>query len=166
MVQGSRYKIEDVLKTHGGMLSRISAAYERNFQDQEDLLQDMALAIWKALPNFQERSSLKTFVARVAQNIAITHVTREAKKPKPLELNEEIPSIKVSPEDEVGKKIQLEKLQVSVRSLPLPLRQVATLALEGFEAREIAEALGISANNAAVRLSRAKEALVRGMENE
>lgn len=164
MAKGSKYKIEDILKVHGGMLSRIAAAYERDGDTQKDLLQDIALAIWKALPGFQEKSSLKTFVARIAQNRAITHVSSEVRRPKNNTLDVEMPSQMASPEDEVGQKLKVHRLQSSVRALPLPLRQVATLALEGFEAREIAEALGISANNASVRLNRAKEALMKDVK--
>jgi RNA polymerase sigma-70 factor (ECF subfamily) len=55
-------------------------------------------------------------------------------------------------------------LQDAVRSLPLALRQTVTLALEGFSQQEIAETLGISANNAGVRLNRARNALKTMLE--
>jgi RNA polymerase sigma-70 factor (ECF subfamily) len=51
-------------------------------------------------------------------------------------------------------------LQRAVAELSLPLKQVMSLALEGLGTGEIAEVLGISESNAAVRLHRGK-ALVR-----
>jgi RNA polymerase sigma-70 factor (ECF subfamily) len=51
------------------------------------------------------------------------------------------------------------RLQDAVRALPLARRQVVTLALEGFSHAEIAQALGISEGNVAVRLNRARSAL-------
>jgi RNA polymerase sigma-70 factor (ECF subfamily) len=47
----------------------------------------------------------------------------------------------------------------AVRDLPLPLRQVAVLTLEGLAPQDIAAVLGITANAVAIRLSRAREAL-------
>jgi len=51
------------------------------------------------------------------------------------------------------------RLQDTVRALPLTLRQAVTLALEGFSQQEIADALGITTNNVAVRLNRARTML-------
>ena len=53
-----------------------------------------------------------------------------------------------------------------MRTLPLGQRQVLTLALEGLSHGEIAEVVGITPENAAVRLGRAREALRRSMERE
>ncbi len=86
----------------------------------------MALAIWQAPPNFQEKASLKTFVARIVQNKAITHVSGEARRSKSMVLDVDMPSQNTSPEDEVGRKLKLDQLQIAVRELPRPLRQVAT----------------------------------------
>jgi DNA-directed RNA polymerase specialized sigma24 family protein len=46
-----------------------------------------------------------------------------------------------------------------VRRLPEGARQVVILSLSGLGAAEIGEVLGITENNAAVRLSRARRAL-------
>jgi RNA polymerase sigma-70 factor (ECF subfamily) len=51
------------------------------------------------------------------------------------------------------------RLLKGVRLLPLAYRQPVMLTLEGMTPKEIAEILGISANAAANRLSRAKEML-------
>jgi len=51
------------------------------------------------------------------------------------------------------------RLQRAVSDLPLPLRQVLVLALEGLSHDEIARVLGLSAGNVAVRLHRGKNLL-------
>jgi RNA polymerase sigma-70 factor (ECF subfamily) len=48
--------------------------------------------------------------------------------------------------------------------LPLGLRQVVVLTLEGLSHAEVAEIVGISENNVAVRLTRAKATLSRLLE--
>ncbi len=48
-----------------------------------------------------------------------------------------------------------------MHELPLGLRQVVVLTLEGLSHAETAEIVGISENNVAVRLTRARAALSR-----
>lgn len=161
--QDSAFK--DVLTLYGPMLGRISAAYERDPELQKDLLQEMALAIWRALPKFEERSSLKTFVARIAHYRGASHVAKEVRHPSAHSLEADEVVGMPAPEIAISAKLDRDKLMQAVRRLPLKLSQVATLALEGFEAREVAETLGISANNASVRLARAKDILRKELEN-
>ncbi|WP_262689497.1 RNA polymerase sigma factor [Kordiimonas aestuarii] len=148
-----------VLGEYGPMLSRIVASYEVDPAQQQEVLQDVSLALWQALPKFRGDGSLKAFVARVAQNRAVSHVAKAANRPRQAELNDEIICKADGPEVRLEKEQQRAQLLYAVRALPLNLRQVTTLALEGFSHREIAETLGISENNAMVRFSRAKEAL-------
>ena len=53
----------------------------------------------------------------------------------------------------------------AVRRLPPNLREPVALKLEGLADREIAEVLGITENNTAVRLTRARAALRALMED-
>lgn len=59
-----------------------------------------------------------------------------------------------------------ERLLRHLRALPLGQRQVLTLALEGLPHAEIAAIAGITTENVAVRLGRAREALRRSLEKE
>ena len=145
------------------MLSRIVASYEADPAQQQEVLQEISLALWQALPKFRGDGSLKAFVARVAQNRAVTHVAKAAALPRKAELDERLACAADGPEKSLEKEQQREMLLDAVRTLPLGLRQVTTLALEGFSHREIAEALGITENNATVRFARAKEALKLAM---
>ena len=52
-------------------LRRLVAAYTFNPADREDLLQEIAAGIWKSLPGFRGESSERTWVYRIAHNIAI-----------------------------------------------------------------------------------------------
>ena len=152
-----------VLQENGAMLSRIVSSYEADPALQQELLQDVSLALWQALPTYRGTGSLKGFMAKVAQNRCISHVGRAVRQPRKAELDDNMVSGTVGPEETVSKQQQRERLLGAVRNLPLPLRQVTTLALEGFSHREIAEALNISENNAMVRFSRAKSALKKSL---
>jgi len=145
------------------MISRIVSSYEADPAVRQELLQDVSLALWLALPKFQATGSLKGFVAKVTQNRCVTHVVKAVRQPKKMVLDENLVSDKASPEESFSKQQQREQLLAAVRALPLTLRQVTTLSLEGFSHREISEALDISENNAMVRFSRAKEALKKAL---
>lgn len=148
-----------LLHQHAGLLSRIAASYEADPSLRDDLLQDLALALWKAMPTWRGEASLKTFVARVAHNRGASHVIGRTRHPRTRELDDDLADPTRGPESHVQLEQKRLRLQNAVRALPLNLRQTVTLALEGFSQQEIAEALGISANNVAVRLNRARKAL-------
>jgi len=76
-----------------------------------------------------------------------------------LERAESIPDPAPLPEAVAVASQQHETLLVALRRLPVSQRQLLTMALEGLTPREIAEVLGITDNNVAVRLTRARAAL-------
>ncbi|NVJ70729.1 MAG: sigma-70 family RNA polymerase sigma factor [Alphaproteobacteria bacterium] len=145
------------------MLARIVASYEADPALQQELLQEVSVALWQALRSFRGDGSLKAYAARIAQNRCISHVAKAVRAPRQTGLDDEMLSDLEGPEEAVVRSQQRQVLLAAVRELPLPLREVTTLALEGFSHREIGEALGISENNAMVRFSRAKASLKTAM---
>lgn len=141
------------------MIRRIAASYEARSGAVEDLVQDVYMAIWRALPKFRGESSVRTFVARIATNRAITHVARATRLPLVVELTEQVAAPDDDPERRAIALDRRARLAAAVRALPLAYRQVAMLALEGLTPKEIADVLGISPNAVAIRMSRAKERL-------
>ena len=63
------------------------------------------------------------------------------------------------PEHALSQQQRHERLRHAVQSLPISMRQVVVLALEGLTHSEIAQILGITDNNVAVRLTRARAEL-------
>jgi len=141
------------------MIKRIAASYETRPHLAEELVQDIYVAIWRALPSFRGDASIRTFVARIATNRAVTHVMRAVKSAPSVELDEELEAPGESPETQIIVADQERKLVAAIRGLPLAYRQPAMLTLEGFTPKEIADSLGITTNAVAIRMSRAKELL-------
>ena len=142
-----------------GLISRIALSYEADPALRLELIQDVLLAIWVALPAFRGDASLKTFVASIAQKRCISHVTRRAREPRQVELPGDMMSAALLP-DEVAMRNDLKKQLVeSIQLLPIPQREAIVLTLEGFSHSEVAEVLGISVNAATLRCQRAKAAL-------
>src|SRR3989442_5510001 len=65
-----------VIRAHGDALERVAWGYVDNAPDREDLMQEILMALWRALPRFRGESSLRTFALQVAHNRSITFATR------------------------------------------------------------------------------------------
>ena len=151
--------IDAVLRDFGPALSRIAGSYERTPAARDDLVQDMILALMQALPRFRGESALGTFVYRVATNQAIDRLARRV--PASIELTDapDLPDPAPGPDVQYGEHARRERLLAAVRRLPLSLRQVIILVLEGLSQADIGAILGITDNNVAVRANRARARL-------
>ena len=69
-------RFERILGEHGAAISRLAYSYEAVAGIREELVQEIALAIWRALPHFRGECSERTFVFRIAHNRGLTHVRR------------------------------------------------------------------------------------------
>lgn len=161
---GAAPPFERIVTDYGPLITRIAASYESDPSLREDLTQQILLAVWQALPSWRGDSSLKTFIAKVAQNRSISFVTRQARQPPVTELPEKLEDEDPNPEESAIATSDRRQLLDATRRLPLPQRQVIILVLEGFSYPEIAEMLDIAPNALALRLSRAKTALKSMLE--
>jgi RNA polymerase sigma-70 factor (ECF subfamily) len=165
IAQEARY--ERLWEEFGPSLNRLVSSYEALPAAREDLLQDIRLAIWIALERFRGESSLRTFVFRIAHNRGLTHSWRRRNTESTADLREvEIEDGKANPEAVAIGNLNQDRLIDAIRTLPIQLRQAITLALEELPHREIGEILGISENNVAVRLTRARALLRQKLGEE
>jgi RNA polymerase sigma factor (sigma-70 family) len=138
-------------------LWRAVCGYELNHAVREELLQEVLLAIWESLPTLREPDRLLPFVLRIAHNLGASHVRSETRVPTPVPFDEAVHDVP-APAAAAGC-ARTQWLVQALASLPLNLRQVQMLQLEGFDYQEIAQMLGISPENVGVRLHRARERL-------
>lgn len=155
---------EQVTSGCTGLVSRIALSYESDPALRRELIQDILLAVWVALPSFRGDSSLKTFVASIAQKRSISHVTRRAREPRQVELPEDLRSAALLPDEVAVQNDQKRQLVESIQLLPIPQREAIVLCFEGFSYSEMGQVLGISSNAAMLRCQRAKTALMSIME--
>jgi len=157
---------------HEKLLRHIINGFEAKSAIQDELFQEIALNIWRALPKFRQDSAVKTFVARIAHNVLATHV---AKAVRTVKADQDLTSISSeaekdhshpTPYQSLNQSQRQQKLASAIRQLTLEQQQVITLALEGMSYLEIAEVLGITTNLVGVRLQRAKSALSQLLEGE
>lgn len=148
-----------ILRDYAGFAQRLAGGHEANPEVARDLAQDILVAVWRAWPAFRGQCSERTYVARIAQHRIATHVGRAVRVPAHGPLSDELVAAGPGPEELAIRHDERERLNVAVRGLPLALREVAVLMLEGFTPAEIAATLGISPNAVAIRGTRARDAL-------
>ncbi|MFZ0962231.1 MAG: RNA polymerase sigma factor [Terriglobia bacterium] len=160
-------RFDRILREYGAALARVAFGYEKVASAREDLTQEIALAVWQALPHFRGECSERTFVYRIAHNRCLTHVYRRQPSHEPLEElppSQEPLDPKPHPEEQVAIAHERDRLRSAIQRLPLVHRQVIMLMLEELSHAEIAEVLGITENNVGVRLNRARKALREALE--
>ena len=155
-------QFDRILSEYGPAISRLAFSYEAVASIREELVQDIAVAIWQALPHFRGECSERTFVFRIAHNRGLSHAWKRRPAHQPLDdLQESDQPVdpRPHPEEQAARTRQSEQLTSAIHSLPMTHRQIIVLMLEGLTHAEMAEVLGISENNVAVRLNRARNAL-------
>lgn len=156
-------RFRELMALHGPALGRLAGSYTRTLGDRDDLFQEIALAIWQALPRFRGECSERTFIFRIAHNRAIAHIAQ--RRPPAVSPDEtELPDPGPTPESGLSNLQQKMHLQEAIGRLPLAYRQVVTLTLEDMSYAEIAEVLGISESNVGARMTRGRQMLKQMLE--
>jgi RNA polymerase sigma-70 factor (ECF subfamily) len=154
-----------LLTANHAPLTRLAASYTRNRSDRDDLVQEIAIALWRALPAFRGECSERTFLYRIAHNRCITHLSRRRDTASLDEAGVDLADPHASSEKIVAEEQQRRRFVAAIRELPVIHREVLVLHLEGMDYGEIAAVVGISESNVGVRLNRARQRLKALLED-
>jgi RNA polymerase sigma-70 factor (ECF subfamily) len=151
---------------YGPLLDRLAKAYEADPDARRDLLQDIHLQVWRSFATFDGRCSLRTWVYRVAHNVATAHVMRQRRIRSKLVSLETIEDIdKLPGSAQIAIPVQqaeaIERLSILIRRLKPLDRQIIVSYLEGMDAKSIGDITGLSPANIAMKVHRIKEVLRR-----
>lgn len=132
-------------------------------EDLNDLVQETFLKIWKGLPGFAGKSSLKSWVYRVAYNVAVDRLRKNKNKELLLKENQEVPSEQNLPET-----LRTQELvQKGLRTLSEDHRTVLVLnALEGLTIEEIAAIIEVPEGTVKSRLHHARENIKKYLQSQ
>lgn len=118
--------------------------------DIDDLVQDSFMRIYKGLPKFKQNSSLKTWIYRVAYNVAVDDL-RKRKKPKPeLEVEDTVASSASGTENRDLVHKNLKKLSEDHRTV------LVLVCMEDLSLKEVAGITGVPVGTIKSRLHHAK----------
>lgn len=153
---------ERVAAEYAAPMARLARAHEADPSLQQDLLQEIHLALWRSLPSFGGRCSLRTWVYRVAHNVAASHVLRRRRRFEKhlVDLDEvEIPADGLEVGVSVDEVRMLARIHGLVQRLKPLDREVFVLYLEGLSVEEIAEIAGLTHTNTGTKIHRIKRLL-------
>jgi RNA polymerase sigma factor (sigma-70 family) len=151
----------DALEQNQQKLLRICSVYAEDADDKKDLFQEALINIWQAMPSFEGKSSLSTWMFRITLNVCLRLQSREERKRNRFVrvssiTIENIQDEQASHEDHE----RVTKLRSCIKKLNDADRAVVTLYLEELPYREISEITGLTENHVAVMVKRIKEKLL------
>jgi RNA polymerase sigma-70 factor, ECF subfamily len=158
---------QEASAAYGAALSRLARAYEAEPEKRRDLLQEIHIALWKSLGQFNGACSLRTWILRIAHNVAASHVLRERRRKRVSLVGlEELLDVPGAPDSlqAVAEHEALARLTELIRQLTPIDRQVILSYLEGMDADAISELTGLSASNVATKVHRIKQVLRKRFE--
>jgi RNA polymerase sigma-70 factor (ECF subfamily) len=146
----------------GPALDRLARGYEADADLRRDLRQEIHTALWRSLPKFAGRCSLRTWVYRVAHNTAASHALKQRPRHAFVGLEElGEASSDDDPERDVVERDARQRLLKLVQALKPADRQLTLLYLEGLDIASIGDITGLSANAVAIKIHRIKAVLAR-----
>jgi len=155
---------QDAATTYGAALERLARAYEADPEIRRDLLQDIHVALWRSFAGFDGRCSVRTWIYRVAHNVAASHVMHRRRTRSQalvgLEELENLPDAN-SGQPAADRSQALDRLLNLIQRLKPLDRHVILAYLEGLDAASIGEITGLSPGNVATKIHRIKTVLAR-----
>ncbi len=137
--------------------------------EAEDLAQETFVRAWKAIARFRGDSTFRTWLYRIATNVAQSHLSRRSRRrrwwapsidegragaSRPASVDLAVPA---TIEDEVARREEIDR---ALSTLPTELRVAVTLRdVHGFDSREIAGRRGVPIGTVESRIFRARQRL-------
>jgi RNA polymerase sigma-70 factor (ECF subfamily) len=186
LIAGDEVAFSELVRTYHGSLFRVALTFVADHAAAEEVVQETWLGVLKGLESFERRASLKTWIFRILVNRARTRGVRDGRtvtfsrledpdaggeglidrfsaegrwvQPPPLWHEQ-------NPEDLLLREETVECLQRAVAKLPASQRAVVTLRdIDGIDAEEVCNVLGISETNQRVLLHRGRTRVRAALE--
>jgi RNA polymerase sigma-70 factor (ECF subfamily) len=167
LIAGDRAEFARLVDAYSSPIYRLGLRMLGNPQDAEDVLQNTFLNALTHIPKFEGRSSLSTWLYRIAANEALMMI-RKRKPEIDLDIEEgednaedlkptQFADWSALPEDELLSSEGKKTLDATIQTLPESMRIVFLLRdVEGLSIKETADALNLTETNVKTRLLRAR----------
>ena len=146
-----------VFEDNTGIIIKIARAFTKTSHDREDLINDIALELWKSFERFKGDSKISTWIYRVAINISMNY-KRKKKKDSFFSFLDDFKKVDSLPWlIEQDNSSESEILYNCIDELNEINKAIILLYLDGNSHDEISEIMGISKTNVGTRIGRIKE---------
>lgn len=147
-----------------GIVWKTVHAFALSKADQEDLFQEILISLWEALPQFEARAKLSTYVYRIAHRRALNWKRSQRRYGNKLALYEnDYPEMKIAQPDP-GAQARLDWLYRAINALKPIDRTLCLLYLDGISYREMSEIVGLTEDNIGIRVHRCKQQLTQQLD--
>jgi RNA polymerase sigma factor (sigma-70 family) len=171
ILDGETALFETLVRQNNAFLYKMGRLYNFNHEDTQDLMQETFIDAYTNLPKFENRSSFKTWIAKIMLNNCFRRKEKLSfKNERASEIYEDsIPMFSKEFPDEFTQKIMSKELnsiiETALLKIPLEYRLVLSLReINGLKVSETAEIMKISEANVKTRLNRAKYMLRKEIE--
>lgn len=154
-----RQIFEGWMADHRGIMVKIVRSFTTNAADADDLMQDIALALWRSVSSFRAEAKPSTWIWRIALNQGISW-QRSGQPP-----NATLDQVADPPSpDRIDDGLVVERIYDAIQTLRPVDRALIVLSLEGYHYDEISDMTGLTPTNVGARLSRARTRITDQME--
>jgi RNA polymerase sigma factor (sigma-70 family) len=143
-----------LITQHEGIIHKVCRLYRNSKEDREDLFQEIVFQVWKALPGFEGRAKITSWMYRIALNTAMSTYRKRA---APVHYVENPPDHAETHDDD--EESRRERMMLALQQLSDAEKAVITLYFEDLSYEEIAEITGMNAGHVGVKLHRIKTKL-------
>ena len=168
---------EQFVRSHAPWMLRVAQRVTDDFALAEDCVQEAFINVFRKIGDFEQRSSLKTWLHRIVVNQALMKL-RAKKNQKNDPIDELLPRYDAyacriedtgqylaTPDKIFERDEQRDLIHAKIKELPDSYRVILQLRdIEEMTTREVAEGLEVSESNVKVRLHRARSALKKLLE--
>jgi RNA polymerase sigma-70 factor (ECF subfamily) len=164
-VIGEESKFIALINEHQGLIHKICMMYEQDYDNRNDLFQEIVLQLWKSRHTFRGEAKITTWMYRIALNTAISGYRKQKRNIRTEDLGEL--HLNISENYSASEREEeFQRLQTAILQLSEVDRAMIMLALEEMPYEEIAETIGITQNNVRVRMNRIREKLKKIMHHQ
>jgi len=186
---GDQQAFAELVRTYSPLLLRVARMYVPTQAAAEDVVQETWLGVLRGIDRFEGRSSLKTWLFRIAANRAKTRGERE-RRSVPFaslaarEASDDEPAVDAdrfakdgawaspprrwedSPERSLESAEAVARIEAAIEELPPMQRMVITMRdVEGWPSEEVRNALDLTETNQRVLLHRARSRVRAALED-
>jgi RNA polymerase sigma-70 factor (ECF subfamily) len=171
--QGDPQAFARLVALHERLVYNLCARLLGDLEEARDVSQEVFLQVFRTLGRFQGRSSVKTWIYRIAVNQCHNRRRwwRRRRRDRLVSLDILGPSDEAQlcagsgPEQDYESVERARGVQRALQALPFAQRSVLLLReVEGLTCEQVAETVGIPVGTVKSRLSRARETLRRALE--
>ena len=154
--QDKEKEYENAIQEYGGIITGICYYFSSNTEEFKDLRQEVFYHIWKGWDKFRKDCKLSTWIYRVCFNTCVSYKRKDYKRQNTISIEKILNIPDIHDSSEIDKYNTMHSL---IQKLNFQDRALILLWLDEKTYDEIAELMGLTRNNVAVKLLRIKEKL-------